>query len=204
MGEDKSHSRRIKISIVNLVVFRVMEFIAKMNSWENFFFLKKRDIKWLDGLRATAILLVISRHVFDRPFVGFYGKQTIENSHSILNLIASYGWSGVSLFFIISGFLVGGNLVLSIKNGQFNWSHFFLARIFRIFIPAAVLMLICYQTYGYGGISQTIINNSLFITNYTRDEWLPHFWSLCVEEHFYLIAPLFGILATGAMNRPGF
>lgn len=172
-----------------------------INFWEDFFFLEKRNIQWLDGLRAIAILLVISRHVFDRPFAKLYGTQAIESSHSMLNIIVSYGWAGVSLFFIISGFLVGGGVVLTIKKGQFNWRNFFIGRIFRIFIPAAVLMLIYCRISNCGGTSKTITHNFLLITNYTSDEWLPHFWSLCVEEHFYIIAPLCGILASKAIKE---
>jgi peptidoglycan/LPS O-acetylase OafA/YrhL len=165
------------------------------------FFLNNRNIAWLDGLRSIAILLVISRHVFDRPYAILYSTKEVEQNLSVLNFLVSYGWSGVSLFFLISGFLVGGRVILNIKNGTFYFYKFILRRFFRIILPAAAFLLCFYISNDIKGTSLQIVNNFFLLTNYTKDGWLPHYWTLCAEEHFYIAIPIFALASANLIRK---
>src|SRR5258708_33502209 len=133
----------------------------------------------LDGLRAISILLVLSAHM-------------LPLGPKALHLNASAGAMGMALFFALSGFLVTSNLL----TGQGVYS-FFIRRLTRI-LPLAYLYLIAvYLLASYN--PDMLPGNILFIENYVHsylNDWNAHFWSLCVEVHFYfaigLIVAIFG------------
>ncbi len=150
----------------------------------------------LDVLRGIAILLVVISHnpVFTefRPLL-----------YRLYALLASIGWVGVDLFFILSGYLVGGLLLKEYKNHQtIRVGHFILRRMFKIWpvyyvsVFAFILIspLITQSSNGYlTGIAGTFKNlwpNLLHVQNYFESTnslgWL---WSLGVEEHFYVLLP---------------
>jgi peptidoglycan/LPS O-acetylase OafA/YrhL len=134
----------------------------------------------LDGLRAVSILAVLSTHMLP------LGPKAL-----LLNDTA--GAMGMTLFFALSGFLITSNLLA----GQ-GVQNFFVRRLTRI-LPLAylylfiVLLIITYKP-------EMIPANLLFIENYA-DSYLSglnaHFWSLCVEIHFYfsmgLVVAIFGV-----------
>ena len=116
-------------------------------------------------------------------------------------------WSGVDLFFVLSGFLIT-NILLNAKNrydGIFYFIHFFVRRFFRIF-PAYLLLLLLFISIKYSNF-QTLVSNSnsthplfsyfLFIQNIYMSKFGfgPYFlgatWSLAIEEQFYLFLPIF-------------
>lgn len=125
----------------------------------------------LDGLRAASILLVLACHMLP------LGPKSLA-----LNETA--GAMGMSLFFALSGFLITQNLL----NGQ-SVPTFFLRRAARI-LPLAYLYILIAFLLLQADV-QTLIRNLLFTENYNYD-WLAnnHFWSLCVEIHFYIAAGL--------------
>lgn len=166
------------------------------NSVDRFLLLDQRTVAWMDGLRAIAILLVLMRHSLDGIFIVLYGENAAQNM-DVLRLAASFGWIGVHLFFIISGFLVGGHVVLSVRAGRFRWWRFAAARAIRI-LPPALIFLVAVKIFWKGGMPAVpeIVHNLLLVSNYWVDFWLPHYWSLCVEEHFYVLLPLVCLLGT--------
>ncbi len=94
----------------------------------------------LDGLRALAILLVLFTHIFQQiPNLSFvWGK--VEWLSPLYN-----GWIGVDLFFVLSGFLVGGQVCRAFEDNSFSFYHFYARRSLRIF-PAyfTILAFVCF------------------------------------------------------------
>ncbi|WGK94634.1 MULTISPECIES: acyltransferase family protein [Flavobacterium] len=145
----------------------------------------------LDHLRAFAILYVFLFHYFILS----------EGQPQWLPDIAKFGWTGVDLFFVLSGFLISSQLFFQIKQGQnISLKQFFLKRFFRI-IPVYLVSLGLYFGFPFFREKESLPPLWKFLT-FTQNLGLnlkdfgtfSHAWSLCVEEHFYLILPLILIL----------
>ena len=140
----------------------------------------------LDHLRALAIILVFLSH-----YVLLSGQQP-----EWLNDISGFGWTGVDLFFVLSGFLISSQLFTQIKNGCIiSFKQFFLKRFFRI-IPAflvTVLIYFCIPSFREKESLPPLWRFLTFTQNFGLDlrenRTFSHCWSLCVEEHFYLLLP---------------
>jgi len=144
----------------------------------------KHQLIGLDHLRAFAITFVFLFHarIFGHP-------QWLE-------AVGSFGWSGVDLFFVLSGFLIAGQLFSKIANSKpILFKEFFLKRVFRI-IPAYVTIVLLYMFFPL--IRERPLMAPLWrYFTFTFNIWLnrdltntfTHSWSLCVEEQFYLILP---------------
>ncbi|HVU25233.1 MAG TPA: acyltransferase [Opitutus sp.] len=163
---------------------------------------RSRRIPALDGLRGIAILLVLTVHYFvvvpgpaNSPF------------YSTLQRACSLGYSGVDLFFVLSGFLIGGILV-DHRSSPRLLPSFYARRFFRI-VPVYVLLLVSFHVCrtmpglnatNYGTYFSSVVpawSFWAFIQNImmaARHDigpyWLGPTWSLAVEEQFYLLAPL--------------
>lgn len=153
-----------------------------------------KRIPELDGVRGLAIAFVLIFHCFEVDLPG----------HKILYyalLPTHQMWSGVDLFFVLSGFLIGG-ILLDRRESPSYYSTFYARRIHRIF-PIYYLMVIGL----FAGISLfpqcplfqgsiPIWTYPLFAQNLTNNSftdaapWLGVSWSLAVEEQFYLLLPL--------------
>lgn len=147
----------------------------------------KRQV-WLDVLRFVAILLVLGSHMDDcTPDMPSWLR-------GFADIWKRGGWTGVDLFFVLSGFLVSGLIFSEIsRTGKVNLSRFLIRRGFKIY-PAFWILIaftIAYRLRNYGGWlnAQNILGELLFLQNYLGRMWAPH-WSLAVEEHFYLLLAL--------------
>ncbi len=152
----------------------------------------------LDGLRGLAIIMVL--------FVHFIGDATPTNAaeRAIVKL-ANYGIWGVDQFFVLSGFLITGILCDS-KNAPRYFHNFYVRRTLRIFplyYATLALLFIVIPALPIApprGLLESVKHQGwvwAYGTNFYvaahRDWVLPyvsHFWSLAVEEHFYLVWPL--------------
>lgn len=141
----------------------------------------------LDHLRALAIILVFFFHYY----ILSGGKP------GWLPDLAQFGWTGVDLFFVLSGFLISSQLFLQIRRGQrISYRQFFLKRFFRI-IPAFLVTVALYFCFPFFREKEQLPPLWKFLT-FTQNLGLnlkdfgtfSHAWSLCVEEHFYLLLPL--------------
>ena len=158
---------------------------------------EKPYIAPLDGIRAIAILLVLLHQ-------GSFAKS-IDGSGFLganLLLVMDAGWMGVQLFFVLSGFLITG-ILLDSKGDDLkrSFKHFYLRRSLRIFPIYYFSLLVLFlaaallqdgpawleNTYHYKFWFLFYLNN--WITPFA-DTLLGHFWSLAVEEQFYLLWPL--------------
>jgi len=147
------------------------------------------QIPFLDGLRSIAVLLVLNAHLTGR-FVDVYGP----NLYTRLPFAAN-GAVGVDLFFVLSGFFIGGQLWKELRDrGTINVGRFILRRGFRIW-PLYFFIYLCVLIFeltighnaaakGYGW------SDLVFITNFHSRGWVMGSWSLCTEEQFYIVAPL--------------
>lgn len=152
--------------------------------------ISRQHLAALDGLRGIAIVLVLL-HGFDviQPSAGFVGHA--------LDILLDLGWIGVQLFFVLSGFLITG-ILLDTRQASGYYRGFFARRVLRIF-PLY---------YGVLFIAFVVLPRLVPVTGSEHQVWLwtylanfvapfgygvpafPHFWSLCVEEQFYLLWPL--------------
>ena len=146
----------------------------------------RRYVPALDGIRGIAIILVVLYHNF-----GF-----IKTSY--------FGWLGVDLFFVLSGFLITS--ILLDQSGQPGFlKNFFMRRVLRIFplyYLCLLIFLVIFPAFGfftkqlnYFTENQwwlwTYLQNWLYSLHPSQEgTMLTHFWSLAVEEQFYIIWPL--------------
>ncbi|MBU9536987.1 hypothetical protein C6Q15_28500 [Burkholderia multivorans] len=145
-----------------------------------------KHIRGIDGLRAIAILCVLTEHTFLNYFSyiwGFSGN--------------SIGGVGVSIFFVISGFLITSILLRERDSGESSgvlFARFYLRRALRIF-PIYYIVIAAGSLLGWQWFREISGWHLLYLTNFyvaLHDHWIGfagHFWSLAVEEQFYLIWP---------------
>jgi peptidoglycan/LPS O-acetylase OafA/YrhL len=157
-----------------------------------------RRLPQLDILRGIAIVLVLFHHSLVLP--GDRGFLRIP-----YNTIAAFGWSGVDLFFVLSGFLIGGILFREIQREQsLQVGRFLIRRAFKIWPGYLVLVAYAYIGHMRHGhpleVIRTYWANLLHLQNYFLNIRF-HTWSLAVEEHFYLLLPvLLGALAASSIS----
>mgnify|MGYP000020320152 CR=1 FL=1 len=143
----------------------------------------------IDGLRAFAVLSVVSYHAFPARLTG--------------------GFTGVDVFFVISGYLITAHIFTSLDEDKFSFLDFFQRRIRRIF-PALILVMASSLIFGWFALiseefqqlGKHVASGAAFIVNFilvgesgyfdTAADTKPmlHLWSLAVEEQFYLIWPV--------------
>lgn len=162
----------------------------------------------LDGLRGLAVVSVVAFHY---SFLGpFLPKHPVgaQRFYQLWRHAAALGWSGVDLFFVLSGFLIGG-ILLDARDSPFYYKAFYLRRFYRI-LPIYYLWIFAYLFAMFtiqrlpaaylrdagpptGGVYWlfAFVQNATFASTATLGwYWLSPTWSLAVEEQFYLIAPL--------------
>lgn len=139
-----------------------------------------RYISALDGIRAIAIILVML----------FHFHYTLE-----------IGWVGVQLFFVLSGFLITSILLKEKENNlsfylkRFYWRRSL--RIFPLYYLYLLLIAVCFLIFNYPSAFPKLApylftytyNYYPLIESLKFDAAFTHFWSLCVEEQFYLFWP---------------
>jgi peptidoglycan/LPS O-acetylase OafA/YrhL len=164
-------------------------------------------ISILDGIRAYAVLAVCWFHFFQVNESSLY--QTNRLLGILLFKVSFIGLRGVELFFVLSGFLITGILLDSKKSSKYFTTFYarrFL-RIFPLFYFVLFISLVCLpHLYRIDQAGKEIIAKQTWLWTYTSNlsgfwgfiGWdgslnspsFGHFWSLCVEEHFYLLWPL--------------
>jgi peptidoglycan/LPS O-acetylase OafA/YrhL len=155
----------------------------------------------LDGLRGVAILLVLLLHF--GPYAPVLHPPTSLVDRLYFR-ISGTGWTGVDLFFVLSGYLITG-ILFDTKGSKHYFRQFYARRVLRIFplyYAALIIFLVIvpwphnlewvvkelrgdavwYWTYLY--------NFKVAVTGFLPSSALGHFWSLAVEEQFYLVWPI--------------
>jgi peptidoglycan/LPS O-acetylase OafA/YrhL len=160
----------------------------------------------LDGLRGIAILLVLLRHAARPVFEEEGGILQLGSWDLAVPLLN--GWMGVDLFFVLSGFLITHHL-LKHWPGRFQvgyFSRYWLKRVLRTF-PAyyATLAVVAFGLLPFyrpvvEDTATQLWQHVLYLQDYFGSQWVPAFWSLGVEEKFYLLCP-FVLLWLGRYPR---
>jgi peptidoglycan/LPS O-acetylase OafA/YrhL len=161
-----------------------------------------KRIPELDGLRGVAILLVLICHFG-------YEANSAAGHRWLFYLMdsGSLSWSGVDLFFVLSGFLIGG-ILLDARNSPNYFKAFYTRRVFRIIPIYAVVVGAFYLCVVAGVLGRMAGTDWLFgptvpwyvYATFTQNVgyaigkpnfafWLASTWSLAVEEQFYLVLP---------------
>ena len=154
----------------------------------------------INGLRAIAVLSVVVFHIDPD--------------------ILSGGFTGVDIFFVLSGYLMTGITVSRLEQGQFKFASFYKSRATRILpaLSALCLTLVIFgyfylQPLPYFSLIKHSINAMFFTSNFTfwlesgyfdtlsNEKWLLHSWSLSVEWQFYLLFPVFTALIWKAFGK---
>lgn len=159
----------------------------------------------LDGLRGFAVLQVVACHAYTDGLIAL-GSSPWER---FLAGFLFLGWSGVDLFFVLSGFLITRNLLHSVNSDRYYLS-FYWKRILRVFPLYYLTLVLCFLVFpallGLAGRMEladaavqpsTQIYAWFHVYNWLagiRGVWgipvaLSHFWSLSVEEQFYSVWP---------------
>jgi peptidoglycan/LPS O-acetylase OafA/YrhL len=140
----------------------------------------------LDSLRGVAILAVVIYH-------GLFWSNNLDGLSGLSRIIVNltrFGWLGVNLFFVLSGFLITGILIRQ-RTATNYYSQFYFRRAVRILPALYALLLILFfipgQSHGY------LLLSFFFCANLATLLHIPYtyapLWSLAVEEHFYLLWP---------------
>ena len=136
----------------------------------------------LDIIRGVAIVLALGWHF--NSGTGLFWFDCLEYPGM------TFGWAGVDLFFVLSGFLIG-RLVFKeiVRTKRFDYKRFIIRRALRLW-PTLYLFLLVQFFWGDHDWHTYLIQTLFHVQNYF-DSPLLHLWSLSIEEHFYLI---FGVL----------
>ena len=154
----------------------------------------REHLPGLDLLRAGAVVWVMLFHSF---LVGGLGPSW--------SWLSRFGWMGVDLFFVLSGFLIGRQVFAPLARGErLGFAAFYRRRAWRI-LPAYLAVLALYLAWPAFREAPGLEPAWKFLTftvnlsiDYGTRAAFSHAWSLCVEEHFYAVFPA---LAVGLAPR---
>ena len=162
-----------------------------------------KRIPALDGLRGIAILLVLIAH-------SFLGISFVNPTLNWCVHMTRLSWSGVDLFFVLSGFLIGG-ILLDARDSQNYFKTFYIRRAYRILPVYGLVLALAWLTFQAGQIGWLqgawaeifsgkikwwtffTFTQNIFMAMagpYVGRASLSQTWSLAVEEQFYLTLPL--------------
>ncbi|NPT39244.1 acyltransferase family protein [Paraburkholderia xenovorans] len=161
-----------------------------------------RYVAGLDGLRAISMMLVVLFH-----YTSYFSSSLAELGGAWTGVvrIASTGWIGVDVFFVISGFLITTTLLKRPVDSLASYSTFIRRRAVRL-LPAYVASLLIFTLVALlSDPHDKVLGNEYLLWTFTAslqsllgdrvalaDQYfsMAHFWTLAVEWHFYLVFPL--------------
>lgn len=146
-----------------------------------------KNIPFLDGLRGFAVSFVLLYH--------FFPKTLSITHHSVLytfwDTFWLMGWSGVDLFFVLSGFLITG-ILYKTKHKEHYFRNFYIRRFLRIF-PAYYLLIVF--SLIFFSQHEVSVWYWLYFSNFDIELGIPFHpilcvaWSLAIEEQYYIVYP---------------
>ncbi len=158
---------------------------------------KPARLAGLDTLRALAIALVLMSH-----YHGFVSQAPT------FGIMGSIGWAGVDLFFVLSGYLIGNQLLAPAARGEsLDLKTFFARRLLRTlpnYYAVLAIYLLLPDSPIAGKTMAPVWRYLTFTQNFGLNygETFTHSWSLCIEEQFYLVLPLAVLALVGSSRSP--
>lgn len=155
----------------------------------------QKHYPFLDGFRGIAILWVLLQHAM--YFLSL--DSLLIAPFQFLSYVFRWGFLGVDMFFVISGFLITGLLIGDLNN-KVRLKRFYLRRFFKIVpqylvvvIVGLLLTIFVYPLFRDSITTKAVLGYLFFFQNYVTGgpNILGHTWSLAIEEQFYLLWPLF-------------
>ena len=171
----------------------------------------------LDGLRALAALLVVGDHLRNLLFVDYPQLPLPRRWAALPYLLTSAGHGAVVIFFVLSGYLIGGTVFRAMDRGQWRWSVYLTHRLLRLWIVLVPGLLLCvlwdglglrlhhapllYGGAGYNHLTAAVrprLSPGIFLGNlgFVGGLHVPTLgsdgplWSLSFEFWYYLLFPL--------------
>lgn len=171
---------------------------------KQYIFLHMPRAPWLDWIRFTAAFMVMACHARGSNWVewSLLSKAAQTWSAKTFFFLTRAGMEWVVVFFVLSGFLVGGGVIRKTVERRFNLPHFAVDRASRIWVPllpallfSTVVAAICGITTTFGGLTGNLFGlQGVLVDNYGHNEPL---WSLSYEIWFYVIAGALAVAITG-------
>ena len=147
----------------------------------------------LDGIRGFAILLIIFFHYYDVD--GQFARGSIP---AYVLSLTRLTWTGIDLFFILSGFLIGG-ILLEARESPTYYRTFYIRRAYRILPLYAVIIALYWITTPFFPLTGPPVPAFVYMTltqniwvalgRHLTSSWLLVTWTIATEEQFYLVAP---------------
>lgn len=160
---------------------------------------ERSHLPWLDALRFIAAFIVLLCHTRNDFFVRFNelpdGQQNIFSF--VFFFVGKLGYEAVIVFFVLSGFLVGGKGLDRMKDNTFNVKSYAIDRMVRIGIPllsAIVFGIIVMKCIGLEVNYLTALGNVLSLQGILCDSFVTPFWSLSYEVWFYVTLGAIGMV----------
>jgi len=156
-----------------------------------------RHLDALDGIRGIAVLMVLAHNLNAV-------SDTTSLSRRLYDVAAGWGWLGVQLFFVLSGFLITG-ILLDTRDSEGYYRAFVVRRALRIFPLYYAVLLVAFVALPL--VAGVVVPGSehqiwlwLYVENWMAPfgrevEGFSHFWSLSIEEQFYLVWPFVVLFA---------
>ncbi len=176
-----------------------MDALEKRSRFSEIGELLSQRMPTLDGIRGIAILMVVLHNIAS------HGVEHASNFVvKIFLLVCDFGWVGVQLFFVLSGFLITG-ILLDGKGSANQLKNFYIRRSLRIFPLYYVFLVVIFIVLPLLRIDPTWLEQT---KNYEMWYWLylinwvqpfadklemGHLWSLAIEEQFYLLWPMLAV-----------
>jgi peptidoglycan/LPS O-acetylase OafA/YrhL len=199
VGLDRSHLFSSGVQPSSIGPDRVAETAAKQASsapaLDASMPTRSTHLNGLDTLRAAAILLVLAYHY-----------QVFVSHTDTFGVTGRIGWVGVDLFFALSGYLIGNQIVGALcGGGMLSLRHFYARRLLRT-LPAYYAVLTLYAAWPWFRGASPLPPIWKFLTFTQNYQLMPgtafsHAWSLCIEEQFYLLLPAAAV-GIAATRRP--
>ena len=157
--------------------------------------LSRTHLPALDGIRGCATLAVMLLH-FSTAL-----RPEPDSAAAAIKSVFQWGWTGVDLFFVLSGFLITGILYDAKGKERFFRTFYFrrALRIFPLYYGTLAVYFLCAWRLG-GPAYHVALHDQAFywayLGNFRRLPLIGHFWSLGIEEQFYLVWPLVVFVST--------
>lgn len=156
----------------------------------------------LDVFRSICVLMVIATHVLGS--IDFPGYPQLSN---LFRHIWYFGSFGVTGFFVLSAYLLSSILLKEKELGAIKKSNFYMRRVLRIYplYFACIIIVFIINQLNSKPLDLHLASYITFTANYVSHGWqgsnpLLHFWSICVEEQFYLLLPWLLLLSKKKLN----